>query len=178
VHVVVGLGNPGPRYEDTRHNIGQRVLDVLAQRLRATWHRHGPAILSQGRWGGTTIDLVKPTTFMNSMGPAVASVLHHLQACPGDLVLVYDDLDLPLGTVRTRIKGSHGGHNGVRSVLETLGTQDVRRVKVGIGRPPHREDIVDWVLTPFEAEERDTVDQAVEQAADRVLALVETPSPS
>ena len=172
-HVVVGLGNPGREYRDTRHNVGQRVLDHLAAGdLRGTrWQRDDGTELSAGRWRGETVRLVKPHAFMNVCGPVVARALRRHGAEPHDLILVYDDIDLPLGAVRVRMKGSHGGHNGVRSVIETLGTSDIRRVKLGIGRPEHKGDVPDHVLTVFEPEEMETVESAVAEAARRVLTL-------
>ena len=170
--VVVGLGNPGPEYHDTRHNIGHRVVDALAHTLGGRFRREGAAHVAHGRWRDQTVHLVKPVTFMNVSGPAVAAVLRRLDAVPADLILVYDDIDLPLGTVRTRMKGSHGGHNGVRSVLAALGTEEIRRVKVGIGRPDRKDDVSDHVLTTFDPDEIPVVDQAVETAADRVLELI------
>jgi PTH1 family peptidyl-tRNA hydrolase len=178
-HVVVGLGNPGPEYRDTRHNVGQRVLDHLAAGdLRATrWHRDDATLLAEGRWRGDTVRLVKPLAFMNVSGPVVARALRRHGADPHDLILVYDDIDLPLGRVRVRIKGSAGGHNGVRSVIEALGTSDIRRVKIGIGRPGSKADVPDHVLSGFEPDELPAVDAAVVEAAQRVLTLVTTPSP-
>ena len=172
-HVVVGLGNPGPEYRDTRHNVGQRVLDHLAAGdLRGTrWQRDDGTELSEGRWRGETVRLVKPHAFMNVCGPVVARALRRHGAEPHDLILVYDDIDLPLGTVRVRMKGSHGGHNGVRSVIEALGTSDIRRVKLGIGRPEHKGDVPDHVLTVFEPDELPAVEAAVAEAAQRVLTL-------
>ena len=172
--VVVGLGNPGPEYRDTRHNVGQRVLDRLAAGdLRGTrWQRDGATELSEGRWRGDTIRLIKPQAFMNVCGPVIARALQRHGAGPEDLILVYDDIDLPLGTVRVRMKGSHGGHNGVRSVIDALGTSDIRRVKVGIGRPEHKGDVPDHVLTVFDADELPAVESAVVEAAQRVLALL------
>ena len=173
-HVVVGLGNPGPEYRDTRHNVGQRVLDHLAAGdLRGTrWQRDDGTELSEGRWRGETVRLVKPHAFMNVCGPVVARALRRHGAEPHDLILVYDDIDLPLGTVRVRMKGSHGGHNGVRSVIEALGTSDIRRVKLGIGRPDHKADVPDHVLTVFDPEEMEAVDAAVADAAQKVLTLL------
>ena len=172
--VLVGLGNPGSEYRDTRHNLGQRVLDHLAAGdLRGTrWQRDGATELSEGRWRGDTIRLVKPQAFMNVCGPVVARALQRHGAGPEDLILVYDDIDLPLGAVRVRMKGSHGGHNGVRSVIDALGTTDIRRVKVGIGRPEHKGDVPDHVLTVFDPEELPAVETAVAEAAQRVLALL------
>ena len=114
---------------------------------------------------------------MNVTGGAVATILRRLHLGPSDLILVYDDLDLALGVVRVRLRGSHGGHNGVRSVIETLGTSDIRRVKVGIGRPEQKRDIPDHVLERFADEERPVIGAALEHAVDRVLTLVRTPIP-
>jgi PTH1 family peptidyl-tRNA hydrolase len=175
-HAVVGLGNPGPEYRETRHNVGQRVVDHLARALHRPFAREGQAMVARAQWRGEPLYLVKPLSFMNVSGPVVATVLRRLGLGPADIVLVYDDLDLPLGTVRLRMKGSHGGHNGVRSVIEALGTPDIRRVKVGIGRPGQRSEVVDHVLEPFEPAEHEVVDAAVREAADRVLALLATPS--
>jgi peptidyl-tRNA hydrolase, PTH1 family len=170
--VVVGLGNPGPEYQDTRHNVGQRVLDVLAKTVRGSWRRDGATSVARGRWRGEEVRLVKPLAFMNESGPVVAKALRRAEAGPADLILVYDDIDLPLGTVRQRIKGSHGGHNGVRSVIDALGTQEIKRVKVGIGRPDHKGDVPDHVLTSFERDELPVVDAAVAEAVEKVLALL------
>jgi PTH1 family peptidyl-tRNA hydrolase len=175
---IVGLGNPGPEYRGTRHNVGQRVLDGLARRLRARWRRQGGHALAQGRWRGETVHLVKPGSFMNVSGPAVARLLRALRVGAEDLIVVFDDLDLPLGKVRVRMKGSAGGHNGVRSLIEALGTEGFRRVKVGIGRPAPpgqaRETVVDHVLSAFEPGERPLIEEACARAGDEALRLVET----
>jgi peptidyl-tRNA hydrolase, PTH1 family len=176
-HVIAGLGNPGPQYACTRHNVGHRVVERLARRLHARWRRQGRAHVARGEWSGESVALVKPTAYMNVSGPAVGAALGQLDAGAEDLILVYDDIDLPLGAVRVKMKGSHGGHNGVRSVIETLGTSDIRRVKVGIGRPADKDGVVDWVLTEFERDELPTLEEAVEEAADRVLALLQAPRP-
>ena len=177
-HVVVGLGNPGSEYRDTRHNVGQRVLDHLARETfrDAPWQRHGAWAVSTGRWRGDTVTLVKPRAFMNESGPVVARALREHHADHHELILVYDDIDLPLGAVRVRMKGSAGGHNGVRSVIAALGAPDIRRVKVGIGRPQHKAHVPDHVLTVFEPDELPVVDAAVAEAAQRVLELVQRAS--
>jgi aminoacyl-tRNA hydrolase len=174
-HVVVGLGNPGPEYRDTRHNIGQRVVDHLAQQLKKAWHPAGRALMARGTWRGDALYLVKPQSFMNVSGPAVRRVCDELGAGPEDLILVYDDIDMELGKVRTRLKGSAGGHNGVKSIIETLGTDAIRRVKIGIGRPEHKAQVPDHVLTTFEPEEEEIVAAAVATAVERVLGLLSKP---
>jgi PTH1 family peptidyl-tRNA hydrolase len=177
-HVVVGLGNPGSEYRDTRHNVGQRVLDHLARETfrEAPWRRHGAWAVTTGRWRGDTVTLVKPRAFMNESGPVVARALREHHADHHDLILVYDDIDLPLGAVRVRMKGSAGGHNGVRSVIAALGTPEIRRVKVGIGRPEHKAHVPDHVLTVFEPDELPVVAAVIAEAAQRVLELVQRAS--
>ena len=171
-HVVVGLGNPGPEYRETRHNIGHRVVDALAAQLKRVFHPEAGAHIARGNWRGDILYLVKLQTFMNLSGPAVRRILHALGTGPEDLVLVYDDIDMELGKVRTRLRGSAGGHNGVRSVIDALGTEAIRRVKIGIGRPAHKAQVADHVLTVFEPDEEESVAAAVATAADRVLELV------
>ncbi len=174
--MVVGLGNPGPEYRATRHNVGHQVVELLAEQFRRAWRREGPTLVARGQWRGDPVTLIKPQAFMNVSGPVVAAALHRHDFDAYDLILVYDDIDLPLGTVRVRLKGRHGGHNGVRSVLEALGTEDVRRVKVGVGRPDHKADVPDHVLAPFEPDELPAAAEAVSTAAERVLTLIQGPA--
>jgi PTH1 family peptidyl-tRNA hydrolase len=171
---VVGLGNPGPEYKGTRHNVGQRVVDHLAKTLKKRWTREGASKVARAQWRGEPLFLVKPGSFMNVTGPAVERLRRRLGLDPADLILVYDDIDLPLGTVRVRMKGSHGGHKGVRSIIETLGTAELRRVKVGIGRPGDKDEVVDHVLSPFLPDELPLIEAASEEAARHVLALIES----
>jgi PTH1 family peptidyl-tRNA hydrolase len=169
--VIVGLGNPGREYRETRHNLGHRVVERLAERLDARFRLRGPAHVAEAVSDGGPLHLAKLVSFMNVSGPPLARLLRLLDAAPRGLVVVYDDLDLPFGTVRTRLRGRHGGHRGMESILLTLGTHDVRRVKLGVGRPGTRDEIVDWVLTPFSAEEREALPAVIERAADAALAL-------
>jgi len=174
---ILGLGNPGPDYRDTRHNVGQRVADALARRVHARFTREGQHAVARGRWRGDALYLIKLGTYMNVSGPAAARVCRTLHVGPADLVVVFDDLDLPLGKVRLRMKGSAGGHNGVRSLIDAFGTDEIRRVKIGIGRPAapgeKREQVSDHVLSPFYADERETIEAACAEAADLALSLVE-----
>ncbi|HSB41838.1 MAG TPA: aminoacyl-tRNA hydrolase [Methylomirabilota bacterium] len=175
---VLGLGNPGPEYRNTRHNVGQRVVDALARRIHARFEREGGHAVARGRWQGEPLYLIKLGSFMNVSGPPMARLSRKLHLGPADLIVVFDDLDLPLGTVRVRLKGSAGGHNGVRSLIEALGTDVIRRVKVGIGRPGRpgegRERVSDHVLSPFLPEEHDAIAAACDEAVERTLALVES----
>jgi len=175
---IIGLGNPGPEYKNTRHNVGQRVVDALARRLHARLAREGAHQVASAEWGDHHLHLIKPGSFMNVSGPVIARLSKKLRLDSADLIIVFDDLDLPLGTVRMRMKGSAGGHNGMRSVIETLGTDAIRRVKVGIGRPgtpgQDRDRVVDHVLSPFYPDEHDAIEAACATAADMVLKLVES----
>jgi peptidyl-tRNA hydrolase, PTH1 family len=177
---IIGLGNPGPEYRDTRHNVGARVLDGIAKRLHARFGREGGHLVGPARWHGEPVYLVKPQSYMNESGAVVARLARRLHLGPGDLIVVFDDLDLPLGAVRVRMKGSAGGHNGVRSLIEALGTDAVRRVKIGIGRPEppagagrRREEVVDHVLSPFYPEEYEVVAAACEEAAEQSIKLLD-----
>lgn len=169
--VVVGLGNPGPSYAETRHNVGHMVVDHLAARLGGRFQPRGPALVATVAWRSGPLHLAKLLTFMNASGPALARLLAVLDLDVRHLVLVHDDVDLPFGTVRVRRRGRAGGHHGVASVLEALGTLEIRRVKVGVGRPADREAVVAWVLSAFDPEERSALPAVLGQAADRVLAL-------
>jgi peptidyl-tRNA hydrolase, PTH1 family len=173
---IIGLGNPGPEYRDTRHNVGHRVVDGLVRSLHTGFERAGGHAVAVGRWRGETVYLVQLRCFVNESGPALARLCRRLHLGPSDIVVVFDDLDLPLGTVRVRMKGSAGGHNGVRSIIETLGSSDFRRVKVGIGRPVppggRRAEVVDHVLSRFAPEELDVVDEACAEAGDQALRLI------
>ncbi|MBI3028416.1 MAG: aminoacyl-tRNA hydrolase [Candidatus Rokubacteria bacterium] len=174
---VVGLGNPGPEYKGTRHNVGQRVVDHLARTLKKRWTREGRSQVARAQWRGEPLYLIKPGSFMNVTGPTVERLCRRLGLDPADLILVYDDIDLPLGTVRVRMKGSHGGHKGVRSIIETLATAELRRVKVGIGRPGVKDGVVDHVLSPFLPDELPLIEAAADEAARHALALIESRTP-
>ncbi|OII36188.1 aminoacyl-tRNA hydrolase [Curtobacterium sp. MMLR14_014] len=174
--VVVGLGNPGPDYAGNRHNVGQMVLDELASRMGATFKKHKtPNQVAEGRLvpGGTRLVLAKPGSFMNTSGGPVSSVLGFYSATPADLVVVHDELDLPFDTVRLKGSGGHGGHNGLRDIIKATGTNEFMRVRVGIGRPPGRQDPADYVLRDFSAAEKKTLPILLAEAADAVEAIAE-----
>ncbi|MCS6563002.1 MULTISPECIES: aminoacyl-tRNA hydrolase [Curtobacterium] len=174
--VVVGLGNPGTDYAGNRHNVGQMVLDELASRMGATFKKHKtPNQVAEGRLvpGGTRLVLAKPGSFMNTSGGPVSSVLGFYSATPADLVVVHDELDLPFDTVRLKGNGGHGGHNGLRDIIKATGTNEFTRVRVGIGRPPGRQDPADYVLRDFSAAEKKTLPILLADAADAVQAIAE-----
>jgi PTH1 family peptidyl-tRNA hydrolase len=171
--LVVGLGNPGPKYADTRHNVGFAVVERLAARAGARFKAHrGVADVAEGRLAGTRVVLARPRSYMNVSGGPVTSVARYYGVEPESLVVVHDDLDLGFGTIRLKRGGGEGGHNGLRSISQSLGTRDYLRARFGIGRPPGRQDPADFVLRRFSAAERTEVDLAVELCADAVEALL------
>ena len=168
--IVVGLGNPGKQYEETRHNVGWMVLDRLAERAGWTGHARArdAAATVYGRYRALDLMLVKPTTYMNLSGVAVRKVLARQRAPLDDLLVVVDDFDLPLGKLRFRERGSAGTHNGLRSIIGELGSQEFARLRVGIGEPLRQGAAKDHVLTRFTAGERRILDEAIDAAADGV----------
>ncbi|WP_040838020.1 aminoacyl-tRNA hydrolase [Nocardia brevicatena] len=172
--LVVGLGNPGPGYERTRHNVGFLVADTLAERVgdRFTVHKKSGADLLAARLDGRQVLIAKPRSYMNLSGRPVAALAKFFSVPLGEVIVVHDELDLPFGTVRLKRGGGEGGHNGLRSVSSALATKDYLRTRIGIGRPPGRQDPADFVLKPFSAAERKEVPVIVEQAADAVELLL------
>ena len=172
VQAVVGLGNPGKAYEDTPHNVGQHVVDVLAQSLGGEWTQEDEAMVSCVKWHGQTLYLVKPVTNINHTGSVLSRLGQRLGLRPSGLILVHDDIDLPLGTVRQRMKGSSGGHRGIGSIIECFQTEELRRVKIGVGRPQRNIPATEYVLSPFPPAEQPVIERACAVASERVLALV------
>ena len=166
--LVVGLGNPGSEYRDTRHNVGFLVADELARRWRVpdAWREKFAALHIKTMVGDEAVVVAKPLTFMNLSGQAVAGLAGFYKIDPVDVLVVTDDVALPLGRLRARPEGGAGGHNGLKSIIQHLGTQAFPRVRVGVGRGDDRRDLVDHVLGRFEPAERDTVSAAVLRAAD------------
>jgi PTH1 family peptidyl-tRNA hydrolase len=173
--LIVGLGNPGPRYETTRHNVGQMVVDELAARRGEGFKVHKANARVAETWlrpGGPKLVLAKPNSFMNVSGGPVSGLAKFYGIDPARVVVVHDELDIPFDSLKLKVGGGHGGHNGVRDVAKALGTPEFPRVRVGIGRPPGRQDPADWVLDPFGATERKALPIAVGDAADAVEQLV------
>jgi len=161
--LIAGLGNPGAQYEWTRHNVGFEVLEDLAARHAATWSKKPDAEVA--RWGQDAV-LVKPQTFMNLSGYAVQKLRSFYKIPVADVLVVTDDVNLPLGRLRARARGSEGGHNGLRSIIEQLGTNEFPRLRVGVGRGDSRRDLADHVLARFEVDEHAEIDRSVLRAAD------------
>ena len=172
-HLIVGLGNPGPAYAETRHNLGFEVCDRLAAKGTGRWRpARFRAEIWTGRLDGIAVALLKPQTFVNESGPAVHTALRTFGLDSSGLIVVHDDLDLPFARIRVRPGGGSGGHNGMRSIIRTLGTDVVVRVKIGLGRPPAGVDPADYVLSGFAPSEREDANAAVDRAADAVRTLL------
>lgn len=172
--LVVGLGNPGAGYRHTRHNVGFSVVAELAQRHRIGARARAGALVGQGDIAGRAVVLAQPSTMMNLSGRAVALLRRaHRVRDLADLLIILDDLDIPLGTMRVRERGGSGGHNGMKSIIESLGSQEFARLRIGIGRPPPGEDPVDYVLSGFRSNEKPIVEQVIRLAADAVECWIE-----
>lgn len=170
--LVVGLGNPGRRYAGTRHNAGFMVVNVLADRAGEKFrsHKSGAEVL-ESRLAGESAIVAKPRAYMNVSGPPVAALLAFFNTPVDRLIVIHDDLDLDFGSVRLKLGGGMGGHNGLRSITESVRSRDYLRVRFGIGRPPGRADPVSYVLGRFSSDERKGLDVHLERAADAVEAL-------
>lgn len=172
--MVVGLGNPGPQYENTRHNAGFMVADLLAENLRVGyWKDEAGAKVGLVRFGDDDLVIAKPQTFMNLSGTAVAKLARTHEVPVEGIIVVHDDLDIPEATVRVKRGGGHGGHNGLRSLVSALAGGDFLRVRVGIGRPPGRQDPADFVLEPLRREVAERLADVVPHAAQAALHVLE-----
>jgi PTH1 family peptidyl-tRNA hydrolase len=180
VWLIVGLGNPGPAYSGHRHNIGYLVNDELAKRLGATFrsHKTGRADVAEGRLGGVPgrpgprVVLARPRCYMNEVGGPTKALATFYKVPPERIVAVHDELDIPFDTMRVKLGGGDNGHNGLKSIRSSLGTGDFHRVRVGIGRPPGRQDVADFVLSNYSSAERKVLPFQVDTAADAVECLV------
>lgn len=168
IKVIIGLGNPGLNYYKTRHNIGFRVVDLLADRCGGTWQKRGNAEIAKIEMHDQPVVLIKPQTFMNSSGEVIAA-LQRDGVKPENILVVHDEMEHPFGKVTTRLGGSHRGHNGLRSIIERCGAE-FGRLRVGIGRPERKEDVPEYVLKPF-AEGENKVEEVIEKAVEMITDL-------
>lgn len=172
--LIAGLGNPGEEYAETRHNAGFRVAEALAEDARARfWKTECGARTARGRLAGEEVLFALPQSFMNTSGGPVSKLCREYSVAPDRLVVIHDELDIPAGTIRVKFGGGHAGHNGLRSLCDKLGTRDWYRVRIGIGRPPGRMPVADFVLTSPRGEEADLFNQAVQEGARAVPYLME-----
>jgi PTH1 family peptidyl-tRNA hydrolase len=172
---VIGLGNPGPDYANNRHNVGQMVLDVLANRISANFKSHkSNANVAEGRisMGGPKVILAKPSTYMNTSGGPTSSLMKFYDIDISHVIVVHDELDIDAGAVKIKQGGGHAGHNGLRDIISAAGSNEFVRVRVGIGRPPGRQDAADFVLKDFSSTERKDLPLLLELCADAVEAIV------
>lgn len=171
--IIVGLGNPGPEYAGTRHNAGQMVLALLAEHIGARFKAHRTRTdIAEGRLSGQPVTLARAHSYMNLSGGPVAALLGFYKISPERLVVIHDELDVPFGAVRLKLGGGDNGHNGLRSITQSLGTRDYYRVRFGIGRPPGRLDPATFVLKDFTPTERKELPFALDRCADAAEALI------
>ncbi|MBE7010771.1 MAG: aminoacyl-tRNA hydrolase [Ruminococcaceae bacterium] len=173
MYVILGIGNPGKQYENTKHNIGFISLDYLAAscgiQINKIKHK---ALIGEGRLAGEKVILVKPQTYVNLSGESLRMIMDFYKLTPEELIVIYDDVSLEQGRVRIRAKGSDGGHNGIKSIIYHLQSDDFCRIKIGVGTPPPHYDLADWVLSKFSNEEIKVVSQVVDKVPDMVAEIM------
>ena len=173
--MIVGLGNPGKQYENTRHNCGFLALDVLGEKLNCKIDKSKfQGLYGQVQHNGTKIYLLKPMTYMNLSGKSLLQLSAYFSIPPQRIIVIFDDISLPIGKLRIRGDGSAGGHNGIKSIIAELGSQDFPRIKIGVGAKAHPDqDLADWVLSSFTKDEGKILQTALERSADAVMTIIE-----
>ncbi len=167
--LVFGLGNPGVKYENTKHNIGFIAVDYIARQLGLTFNKTKfNAVYAEGNVGAEKVILIKPQSFMNLSGEVVQPWMDYFNLTEKDIVVIYDDMDLPVGKIRLRIKGGAGGHNGMKSIIQHLGTKEFNRIRVGVGRPFEKQSVISHVLSAFPKEDVDEMEHAVRDSYDAI----------
>lgn len=173
MYLIAGLGNPTKEYDKTRHNAGFSVIDVLADRYRIdVSEKKHKALCGRGIIEGQKVLLLKPQTFMNLSGESIRAAADYYKIAPEEMIVIYDDISLEPGQLRIRLKGSAGGHNGIKNIIANLGTQDFPRIKVGVGAKPPRMDLADYVLSRFGAGEQKLMDEAFGEAAEAAVMMM------
>lgn len=171
--IIIGLGNPGRQYENTHHNVGFDTVDILSGKfgIKIAKLKH-KALIGDGLIQGKRVLLVKPQTYMNLSGESVREVVEWYNIPLKNIIIIYDDVDLPLGRIRIRPKGSSGTHNGMKSIIYQLQSDEFPRIRIGIGKPPENWDMADYVLSRFDAEERKIIDQSISKAAEAAVEII------
>ena len=173
MYIIAGLGNPTKEYDKTRHNVGFSVIDVLADRYRIDIsEKKHKALCGRGVIEGQKVLLLKPQTFMNLSGESIRAAADYYKIEPEEMIVIYDDISLDPGQLRIRLKGSAGGHNGIKNIIANLGTQDFPRIKVGVGAKPPRMDLADYVLSRFGAGEQKLMEEAFGEAAEAAVMMM------
>ena len=172
--LIVGLGNPTPKYEQTRHNVGFDVIDLFCHEIgvKPNFREEYHSLILNGQLESQEIILAKPQTFMNSSGTAVSAIVSNYNIQLEDMIVIYDDLNLELGLIRIRRSGSAGGHKGVKSIIESLGSEAFPRIRIGIGQPPQGTEAIDFVLSKFSPEEREVIDEAEKLAIEAIKVII------
>jgi PTH1 family peptidyl-tRNA hydrolase len=174
LYIIAGLGNPGLKYSNTRHNVGFDTIDLLAYKhdIKVTKVKH-KALVGEGKIGGKRVLLVKPQTFMNLSGESIREILEWFKVPSSRVIIIYDDIDLAIGKFRLRAKGSSGTHNGMKSIIYQIQTDDFPRIRIGIDKPPANWDLADYVLGRFGTEERKIINESITNAAEAAAVIVE-----
>ena len=171
--IIVGLGNPGKKYENTRHNLGYKVVDLLSEKLKINFNKEKmEGQYGNGKIGDEKIILVKPLTYMNLSGNCVTQFLKYFKVGPEDLIVIYDDIDIKVGRIRIKPNGNPGTHNGMKDITNKIGTKEFARVRVGSGKPIEEMDLADYVLSNFKKEEMDDINKSIEDASEAVIKLL------
>ena len=171
--IIVGLGNPGKEYVNTRHNLGFLVVDELSKELNIKVDKEKlSGMMGQGKFGKDKIILIKPLTYMNLSGDCVSKVINYYKADVNDLIVIYDDIDIDVGKIRVKPSGSPGTHNGMKDITNKLSTKEFIRVRVGSGKPIHNEELKDYVLSPFSKDEKKMIEKSINDAKDAVITIL------
>lgn len=173
MYIIVGLGNPEAKYDNTRHNIGFKTIDYIAEKYNISMDfvKH-KAVCGKGIIDGNKVIIAKPITYMNLSGESIRQLVDYYKIDEDELIIIYDDIDLNVGAIRLRRKGSAGGHNGIKSIISHLGSEQFSRIKIGVGSKPKGWDLADYVLGKFKDEEKEDVDKAVKSASDACVAIM------
>jgi len=172
--LIAGLGNPEKKYEETRHNVGFKLIDKLSERFNKNLNEHKfHSLFTQVSVGDEKVILVKPLTYMNNSGLAVREISNYFKIETQDIYVVYDDISIDLGSLRIRKKGSAGGHNGIKSIINHLSSMEFPRIKIGVGEKPVHMDLADYVLSNFKKSEKEIIEQSIEKSADAVVSILD-----